>query len=173
MVPAPRSPYAMAQRRTNEMPTYDYPPQRDTTRATSKVNTLVAAANVPPRDVAPVRHEIATPPTASTVVFQEKPAMASHSAVTSGVVVLASADESPQAIPEVAQATLESWLKERVSLMCGAEARELEVVLRSTTHMTVDLKTRDSQTAQQLSRKILAMQELEAYRVTLKVQVAQ
>lgn len=170
-----KSPYAMAQARpaVNDAALYDYPLKRDSaTPVPSKLNTLVAAANTP-QEVTPARHESVTKPAAATFVFQEKPAMAVQGAVTSGVVVAASADELPQTIPDVAQAALESWLKDRVSLTCGTEGRDLEVVLRSTTHMTVDLKARDAQAAQHLSRKILAMPELEPYRVTLKVQSAQ
>lgn len=95
--------------------------------------------------------------------------MPTRSTVSSGVVVLASADDSSEA----ATATLQGWLKDRVVSTCGKEGRDLELVLRSPAHMTVDVKARDSAAAQQLSRKILAMQELEPYRVTLKIQVAQ
>lgn len=112
------------------------------------------------------------PPASGSLLWQEKPAMPPRKSVSSGVVVLASANEA-QAGPEAATATLQGWLKDQVANVCGKDGRDLHLLLRSTNHMTVDLKARDAATAHQLSRKILGMQELEPYRVTLKIQVAQ
>jgi hypothetical protein len=134
----------------------------------AKGATVVAAANAPPAKIIPVRAETVVK---APMIFQEKLPMPSRGPVSAGVVVLAGADETAQA--EVASATLEGWLKQRVAMTCGPDGRNLEVALRSSNHMTVDLQTRDSALAQQLSRKILAMQELEPYRVTLKIQVDQ
>ena len=135
------------------------------TAAAAKPVTMVASANTPVR----TQNVARTAAAQTSVVMYEKQPMPARSNVSSVVVVLASAEDSPA----VATASLQSWLKERVVSACGKEGRDLELVLRSPTQMSVDIKARDSATAQQLSRKILAMQELEPYRVTLRIQVPQ
>jgi hypothetical protein len=152
---------AKAEPPKNTATLYDYPPPapRRIVTPISTYQTQTVTAVSTPRPAAP-----------PVVIFEEKPAMANHNAVTSGVVVVSNED-SPQAVPEVAAASLEDLLKQRVAMACGPAGRDLEVVLRSTTHVTVDLKASNRATAQQLSRKVLQLPELEPYRVSLKIQV--
>ncbi len=137
---------------------------------TAKQTTGVALASAPAMSKG--SDLVRTAASQPIVIMQEKLPLPVRSNVSTGVVVFDDTDDSPPINPAVATAALQGWLKDRVLKTCGKDGHDLEVVLRSPAHMTVDVKTRDASTAQQLSRKILAMQELEAYKVTLKVQVA-
>lgn len=111
------------------------------------------------------------PPTASSVVTLEKPPAPGRSQVTSGVVVMAGAEEPPNVIPGVAEAFLEGWLRQRIATACGNDAKDLEVVFKSTAQMAVTVHVKDAIASKRVTSAVLQMPELEPYRVALKVQI--
>lgn len=105
-----------------------------------------------------------------TALYREKPARPETGPVTSGVVVLASASDEPVS---AAGATmhLQAWLQHLVVTTCGNDASDINLVLRSTTEIDVQLRTHEPALAQSLAERILRLPELSPYRVMLEIQV--
>lgn len=145
----------------NEPSNASVPPAKSSDNKPAHFST--AAPSVPvitPTTATPIPFPVPSPPTSQERTLPPAPAPAK------------AADGTPQMLPGVA-ASLPSRLKTIVETGCGPNLKEVHVEVVSPTDIIVQFKVNNEAEGRQVARRVLALPELQRYRVEVRVKVPQ
>lgn len=153
-------------------------------------NDVLPAMPTSPYAVQPAPHPAATPTTyvsSGTIlidsappaapqpirpVAQAQPAVSQAPHVSTGVIRLEGTPGGAIPQPTFAASRLRATLQQRIAAACGRSLKDVDVTMVSDTKVTVLLRVRDQKDAEALAARVFATPELEAYEVSLDVQLA-